>query len=481
LAEAEEHYRSAIALARKLDDRLHEAFALERLGLMLDVTANMAQSREALEQAIQAYRDSGDNEGLRRSLARLSRVYRASGMPPEVGLTCLEPFLPSLLDGEASEGRGMLRVALARLYALTGRFDDAIAEAERAKEIAHALGDVHLEAEAEHWRSGAFVGLGQPEESLRVAEQALPLAARGGDLWSECFLLTDVTQAHLQMGTMWQSQEAAARAVELAQHMGMPGPLTYALYLRGEIAFHLGDWGRARADAERALALVRPLGTYWIADAPRMLLGRLCLAEGQWESGQRHVEEGMALAERMGESFTSAGGSVALGRAVIAEVELLSGRAHRVIEELELLLDELAGADRGQLTILPCLAWAYLDAGDPDRAAGLLDEVLAHPQAQLYRLTLMEVLLVQARIAIRRQHWKAAHSTLECAISVARAMRSPYAEAKALYLSGLLHTAQGEAESARGRLEAALAILHRLGERQYGEHVERALADLAQH
>ncbi len=138
LAEAEEYYRSTIALARKLNDHQHEATALEQLGLLLDVTAHMAQSREALEQAIQAYQAAGDQEGLRRSLARLTRVHRASGMPPAGRLALLEPFLPSLLDGEASAGRCMLRLAQARLYEGAGRFTDQLAEAERAKECARA-------------------------------------------------------------------------------------------------------------------------------------------------------------------------------------------------------------------------------------------------------------------------------------------------------------------------------------------------------
>ena len=478
-AEAEEYYRSTIALARKLSDHLHEATALERLGLMLDVTANMPQSREALERAIQAYQAAGDHEGLRRSLARLIRVYKASGLLPEVGLTLLEPFLPSLLDGEVSAGRSMLRVGLARLYAGAGRFTDQLLEAERAKEIAHALGDAALEADAEHWRSQAFAALGRQDESVRVAEQALPLAVRGGDLWSESFLLTDMTRAHVRMGTMWQGQEVAARAVELGQRMGMPGPLAYALCARSDVAFHLGDWRRARDDVERALVLVRPLGTYWIAAAPCVLLGRLCLAEGQWDSGQRYLEDGMALAERMGESIDSLWSSVALARVALAETDLLSGRVNRVIADLEPLLDGLVGVASGRITILPYLAWAHLDAADPDRATGLLDDGLAHAQSQWDQLTLMEVLLVRARVAIRQQQWAAAHSTLESAIARGRAMHSPYAEAKALYISGLLHTTQGEAEPAQGRLEAALTILHRLGERLYGEHVESVLADLA--
>jgi hypothetical protein len=44
--------------------------------------------------------------------------------------------------------------------------------------------------------------------------------------------------------------------------------------------------------------------------------------------------------------------------------------------------------------------------------------------------------------------------------------------------SGLVHQAKGEQEATRKRLEAALAICARLGERLYAEQMEQALAGL---
>jgi hypothetical protein len=186
----------------------------------------------------------------------------------------------------------------------------------------------------------------------------------------------------------------------------------------------------------------------------------------------------MALAERMGGNIGAIDSSVALGRAALAEADLLSGRPDRVIADLEPLLDGLAGAALGRTTILPCLAWAYLDAGNPDRATALLEDGRAHAQAQSNQLALMEMLLVQARVAIRRQQWATVHSTLESAIALSRTMRSPYAEARALHIYGLLHTKQGEPDVARARLGDALTILQRLGERLYAERIEQALADI---
>ncbi len=67
---------------------------------------------------------------------------------------------------------------------------------------------------------------------------------------------------------------------------------------------------------------------------------------------------------------------------------------------------------------------------------------------------------------------------LDEALALARAMPYPYAEAKALYVYGLLHATRGEQRQARARLEEALALLARLGERMYAERAEQALAAL---
>jgi uncharacterized protein HemY len=92
---------------------------------------------------------------------------------------------------------------------------------------------------------------------------------------------------------------------------------------------------------------------------------------------------------------------------------------------------------------------------------------------------LVQALRVSAQIAIRQQHWQEAASALEGIITRCQAMPYPYAEAKALYVYGQLHVARGEPAQARARFEAALAICARLGERLYAEHIERALAALA--
>lgn len=95
------------------------------------------------------------------------------------------------------------------------------------------------------------------------------------------------------------------------------------------------------------------------------------------------------------------------------------------------------------------------------------------------RPALSDALHCGARIAMRQGQWQAAWELLDESLTLSRYLPRPYAEAKALYAYGQIHAAQREPERAREQLEAALAILTRLGERLYAEHVERALAALA--
>jgi tetratricopeptide (TPR) repeat protein len=125
------------------------------------------------------------------------------------------------------------------------------------------------------------------------------------------------------------------------------------------------------------------------------------------------------------------------------------------------------------------LAWAHLELGNLTQAETLAARASAQATATMRRLELMGALRVSAQIAIGQQHWQEAMSTLEETITSCQAMPYRYAEAKALYVYGQLHVARGEPAQARARFEAALAICARLGERLYAEHIERALAALA--
>ncbi len=156
----------------------------------------------------------------------------------------------------------------------------------------------------------------------------------------------------------------------------------------------------------------------------------------------------------------------------------MEGHAQQVRACLEPLLDRPGQQEREVTELLPLLAQAYLDLDDVGQASALAASSVARATAANLRLVLADALRVQASVALRQRRWQDAVDALERTLSLSRAMPYPYAEARALYVYGLMHQQKGEPEQARERLVAALTILNRLGEQLYAKHVERALAEM---
>ena len=99
---------------------------------------------------------------------------------------------------------------------------------------------------------------------------------------------------------------------------------------------------------------------------------------------------------------------------------------------------------------------------------------------QSHRLALVDLLRVKGVLRSGQGHWVESEQAFEEAVSLARSMSYPYAEAAALFEWGRMHGAKGEPMLAQSRLKEAVAIFQRLGARPYIERTEQALAVLDQ-
>lgn len=76
------------------------------------------------------------------------------------------------------------------------------------------------------------------------------------------------------------------------------------------------------------------------------------------------------------------------------------------------------------------------------------------------------------------QRWQEGREVLEKALSLARSLPHPYAEAKVLYATGQLNAASGDTRVAGEHFTAALSICAELGERLYAGRIEQETAAL---
>jgi len=468
--EAASAYREAIARLETLGRIAQAAAVYEKLGMMLALQAHYDEALVTLERAGEVYRLKEDLEGELRALAQVGRIHRWRGTSRE-GLTRLLPLLQRLPQIGASRGAAAFYVALAYLYKGAGQYSEQLAAAEQAATLARASDDDYILTTAQERRAAALLALGRLEETCRaLIDEVIPASEATGNLWTLITAYDNLAGAYEFLGDYRQARASLEQAIALDERLGDPAEMAYLLYGRGLNAFALGEWKRARPDFERAATLVGSTGQFWYATYPPHGLGLLCLAEGREEEAAHYLTQALTLAERNHDMQ-----ALCWVQGPLAEWDLLAGRPEAARVRLAPLLDAPGLMVSYSREALSLLAWAYLELGEVDQAQALLAQVLSTARQARMGPTLVQALRVQALVLSKEERWEEAEPALGEALTLCRGMAVPYAEAKTLYVAGLVSHQKRELAPARQRFEAALTILAQLGERLYARHIEQLL------
>ncbi len=474
-AEAAHAYTVAAEYYRELVERLdaagradEAARARERLGLALRSLGRNDEALVCFEQALRTYRERGELERLAWAVAQIGWAHVARGATQD-GLDRLQAMLHIFEEFEHTYGLALLHTALGDLLYAAGRYEQQRTAAQRAAHLARAAGDEQLLAQAEQLRGRALLMLGPLDEGLRVMQDAVRLAEARDDLSNLCLALCMASLGYWMQGQFDKERECVERAVEVARRVGDPAQLALAVSGVGMVAWYRGEWEEAHRTLDEAHAGIRHVEAGLVLPYVAGVLGAIELVTGRPELGAEHLELAVRVAERIGDLLPQR-----FAQAALAEDDLVHGRAARARERLLPMLDRDSQHETFAAPLLSLLAWAELELGEHEQAQTRIAEALSWAREEKLDLALVDVLRVQALVAIRREQWSDAERALDEAIALARAMPYPYAEAKALYVTGLLHVARHEPEQARERFAAALAICGRLGERPYADCIERA-------
>jgi tetratricopeptide (TPR) repeat protein/DNA-binding XRE family transcriptional regulator len=475
-AEAEAYYRDLVRQLDVLRRPLDAAGARENLAQVLRITAHFDESLEVALAAMEAYRTAGDTEGMARVGERIGALHMLRGTVDK-GLPIVTDLLASLsAQGLSTGGLARLHVGLGRLYFSADRYREMGEEHRRAAELAQEAGDDRLRAVAQGLRAIALCELGQFDEGKRALEESCRLMEATGDDWSLITALNNLACAYDDEGAFDQALECVQRSLALAERIGDAENVAIMAYRCGQDAFYLGDWSRARADYERAVAATTKVGDSRGASYPPAKLARLAQAEGRIDEAMQFSDTALDVATRMRDAQ-----SLRYIHMTLAEYELLDGRPKAARARLIPLLDPPSEEASSHIDMLPLLAWSHLEIGDVAQGQFLVEQCIQRCMDAHLRVVLLDAWRVAAMIATRRDQWQEAYTAAGNALTLASSMRYPYAEAKILYAYALAHLGAGERAVATERLNAALAILHRLGERLYAVHVEHALVGLQAH
>jgi tetratricopeptide (TPR) repeat protein len=331
-------------------------------------------------------------------------------------------------------------------------------------------------------RGNALRMLGRLDEAAGVLEDVIHMAEIGHDERTLAYALDNASGVYLLRGELDRTTRYVERAYDLMERLGDPLMIALLALRRGMNQYGLGEWQTAFADFLRAHALTGELGASWVSAYTSLGLGQIYLARGDTERGTDLLEQSVALAERSGDLQ-----ALRWAQTALAEHDILQGQPESARARLEPLLDR-PGLQEGLVTyLLPYLAWACFDSGDAPQAQRYASQSLERAVGERIRLAWVDALRVRALLQAHRvpgSDAPAPHAVrqstaaLHEATRLCKEMRFPYGEAKVAYTRGLLAMQVGRAQPARQALEEALGILNGLGERQYGERVERLLSEL---
>ncbi len=437
-SEAQGYYQQLIERLETLGRRVEAAQARERLGVVLLTAARYEQALEILEQAVAGYQARADREGMARATAHIGRAHALRGSFVE-GIAHVQPLLEGAIPETLSaQGLAYLSDALAQLFQRSARYSEQLAAAERACAYAQQAQDIQLLACAKASYGLALAYLDRKDEAIPWLEAALSLRQ-----------VSDL-------------QNYAAKARASTSQVENPHLLPEMLLLLALHAWADGNWDQSLAHLELARSLLDQATNAWVIAQVLVGLGAVKLFRGQGGGAHDLAEAHRLIQHPFIEQWIAI---------ILSECELVRGDAAAAAAHLESLLGE---PDIFTDYVLIGMGWAALKS-DPGKAAALIEQGITFARSSHSQRGLTDGLRIQAQLAMQQRQWPAAEQALEEALQVSRSMPFPYGEAKALYIHGLLHQAKGEPERAHERLEAALAILNRLGELLYAEQVEQAL------
>jgi transcriptional regulator with XRE-family HTH domain/tetratricopeptide (TPR) repeat protein len=478
--EAAQHYQELIACLDRLQMRREAAQARKDLAVEFAHIGRYTEAVETLAQAGVIYQALGDVESLAMVVADIASAHTNRGAV-SAGLAELLPIVENLSVSRPGEHeaattlspaiRAWLLGTLAHLYFMDERYDEALQTAEQSLEVAQATENSALIGRAHLERGVALFVLGRTPEAARILQLAITCleTASSRELGLQALLMA-IWVAQTQ-GDFPRSRDLQQRALGEAQDFGDPAVIGQAFIFVGLLAFYTGDWGLARTLAMSSANAFGEVESSAIGSYPPLGLGILCLVSGEREEAMRHLDLARVIAAR------SDGKQVLrLIEALLAEDELVHDQGAAACDRLAPLLASHALEERTRIELQTLYAWGLLQLGALAEAEALTLQAVQDARDHAMGLLLPDALRVRALCAIEQQEWLVATDALEQAIALCARMPYPYAEAKARYVSGQMWAARGEPARAKAQFEEALAICQRLGERLYGEAIERSLS-----
>jgi tetratricopeptide (TPR) repeat protein/transcriptional regulator with XRE-family HTH domain len=307
----------ALDIYRDLGDRLGQANALHDLGVVRRVTSDYPAAAQALEQALDIYRDLGDRLGQANALHDLGIVRRVTGDYPAAA-RALEQALDIYRDlgDRLGQADALNQLGVVRLS--TSDYPAAAQALEESLDIYRDLGDRMGQARALHYVGAGRRLTGDYPAAARALEESLDIYRDLGDRIGQANALNRLGDVRLATGDYPGVARALEQALDifrdLGNRIGQAGALTHLGILRRLT----GEYPAAARALEQALDICRDLGDRGGEAEVLNERGTLHRVSGEVAQAERCHRQALELAREIASSWDEAHALAGLGRCDLA-------------------------------------------------------------------------------------------------------------------------------------------------------------------
>jgi tetratricopeptide (TPR) repeat protein len=439
--------------------RICSAYA-EAVKSLMELRHTPSLWRDWLESAITAAKQLDDHAALGKHLNRLGGIMAILGDFAE-SIRYHDQALAIARESSNRVEEGAALANLGKTHAELGDYNRATDYHNSALAIAREIGDRRGEEAALVNLGWTLAVSGKPRDGIGLYEESLAIARELGDRRVEGIALRNLGNAYSLLGELRLATDFYEDALVIFEALNDKRSKGSVLDSLGRIDLRQGRTDAAIRSYRRALAIARELGD---RRAEGTTLGNLGTAHrllGDYRSALSLLEGSMEIARKTGNRRAEAAALGSLGQTYLDLYDFR--RAIRLYEQ-SLAIANSIGDRRAQARSLRNLGFAYSELGEYRLALKSYEQTLDVSREMQNSFGEAEALgnlgLVYARLGERDK-------AIDCgkrSLDLARESRNPRARSLALRVLGSIHTILGNWHAAIDYLTQALGVTRKVND-----------------
>jgi len=210
--------------------------------------------------------------------------------------------LPSVDQGALAD----LHINRGIVLSTVGRYDEAVADYQRALEMARSAGDRTREVLVLFRLSGFYWETHQKDPMVECSRQALALARQTGDKFLEALCVLNSLSDASNFGPKSETIKEAEQTLSLAETTGIPGLRAFAHSILGWVLQWQADFDRSLPHLNQAIELGYQSHEGRMYGPSLLHLGNAYLSRGEYEEALRCYGRFAEFAHGAGDKFLMA-------------------------------------------------------------------------------------------------------------------------------------------------------------------------------